>query len=655
MARRSWKRNGVKGYAVGGMPDGMDPAMQQAIQGYLNQTGRTLPPPSAVTGPSPQEMARMQADARLRNSMNQRMPPQQGMTPGVMANPKDKTGIDLSGFDLDLPHRAELARASLPSMPENVRRGYEKAIAEYDAGRAGMSGQQGLVSNNGAGLIANQGMDPRMQQQGMPQQGMDAYKQAMQGAPSQIGSQGMQQQGMDAYKQALQGAPSQIGSQGQQGMDSRMQQMQQQAMQMAMQRQQAMQRAGLTPRDLPSAEALKGMPASQVREVLGKTLLGPQGYQQLQRQAMQMGDVSPRIMNNGGMFGQPPRQAPQQQGMVSNNAGGMMGQQPQQRSPFQQFQQASGMGQPPQQRSPFQQGIGGMGAAASGARVGAFADGGSVDSRMAELDRYLSDPNLKMVRTKSGKFQFVPINQPAKRKAAAPKPAAKPMAKAAPKSRAAANEVPGRKGTNFKPKTGGGGMKAIQRPLSAFTGSKVKPVKPTGMKKSTPLPRDMTGVNQTPIRGRDIAGSMAKGALMAAGPGMARAGVGMLGKGIEKGLKMARKPLTESRMSNVLARARPGEVVPRLPGSAKPASLGSKTARMPKASEYKSPSMKTGAAKRASEALKKRNVTAEEAMDMMQGYRDGGLAKKGKPVPRGYHRMPDGRVMKNSAHKRGRK
>jgi hypothetical protein len=465
----------------------------------------------------------------------------------------------------------------------------------------------------------------------------------------------MQQMQQQAMQMRQQGMP-----QGQQGMDPRMmQQMQQQAMQMAMQRQQQMQQQGMRPDQLPSARTLQQMPTNQARQVLGQTLLGPQGFQQMQQQFMNQAGIRPSEMKynmGGGPMAQQMGQRPQQQGMASNNAGGMMGQQPQQRSPF---QQASGMGQQPQQRSPFQQGIGGMGAAASGARVGAFADGGSVDSRMAELDRYLSDPNLKMVRTKSGKFQFVPINQPAKR-AAAPKPAAKPMAKAAPKSRAAANAVPGASG---KMKTGGGGMKGIQRPLSAFTGSKVKPVKPTGMKKSTPLPRDMTGVNQTPIRGRDIAGSMAKGAATGAMLGMGgmgmlgrAAGLGRSGKGVSKAVEMPKPmkaPAPAKASAPMTARA------PSLPGVPKnftmpetAVSLGSKTARVPKpkpkakASEYKSPRPKPGAAKRALEARKDRLVSEEEMLDMAQGLRDGGLA-----VRKGYHRMPDGRVMKNSAHK----
>lgn len=123
--------------------------------------------------------------------------------------------------------------------------------------------------------------------------------------------------------------------------------------------------------------------------------------------------------------------------------------------------------------------------------------------------------------------------------------------------RTRANRVPGARG---KPRTGAGSISNIERPLSEFTGSRIEAARPTGMEKSTPLPRDMTGVNQTPIRGRDIAGAVAKGGaeglLMGMGPGALRK---LLDKGL---LAAANKPLTQAKLSQMLGRARPGEVVP---------------------------------------------------------------------------------------------
>jgi hypothetical protein len=65
---------------------------------------------------------------------------------------------------------------------------------------------------------------------------------------------------------------------------------------------------------------------------------------------------------------------------------------------------------------------------------------------MSELDRYLKDPSKKLIRTASGKFQFVDV---------APKAAARPAMKSAPKT-ATANAVPGTK--QVRPRIGGGSI-----------------------------------------------------------------------------------------------------------------------------------------------------------------------------------------------------
>jgi hypothetical protein len=75
------------------------------------------------------------------------------------------------------------------------------------------------------------------------------------------------------------------------------------------------------------------------------------------------------------------------------------------------------------------------------------------NARMAEIDRYLKDPDTKLVKTASGKLQF----RDAKPKAKVASPAARDEAQARRISRpVAANAVPGKQQT--APKTGGGSV-----------------------------------------------------------------------------------------------------------------------------------------------------------------------------------------------------
>lgn len=71
-----------------------------------------------------------------------------------------------------------------------------------------------------------------------------------------------------------------------------------------------------------------------------------------------------------------------------------------------------------------------------------------VNARMAEMDKYLKDPSKRLIRTASGKFQFVDI-----------KPAAKSAAKPAQKSADNPNAVPGR--DQKKPRIGGGSIPTV--------------------------------------------------------------------------------------------------------------------------------------------------------------------------------------------------
>lgn len=244
-----------------------------------------------------------------------------------------------------------------------------------------------------------------------------------------------------------------------------------------------------------------------------------------------------------------------------------------------------------------------------------------VDRRMAEIDKYLKDPDLELVRTPNG-FQFREKRKPTP---AAPTPK---IPKPSPKTVASAS-------TTYKPYRGKGGSSSSNAlPLSEFSSSgKRQAARPldASMKRSTPLPRDMTGVNQTPIRGRDIAGAVAKGGveglMMGVGPGALGAGKALLGKGVDNALlAAASKPLTRGRMSNVIARARPGETVP-------PSSIVTPRFKSDRANRLRD--MPPRLSDTAKEKLAKGEITKDEAIRMTLGFKRGfkrGGTAKAKPA-----------------------
>lgn len=123
----------------------------------------------------------------------------------------------------------------------------------------------------------------------------------------------------------------------------------------------------------------------------------------------------------------------------------------------------------------------------------------------------------------------------------------------------AANAVPGRRQAKPKPSGGGSVATPSRGPSKERRGAGA-----IGRGGKDPVaPRDMRGVNQTPITGKDIAKSMAtgalKGAAMAGGAGAARAGARAAGSAATKGVVKAAKKMFPKK-GDVLARTRPGEV-----------------------------------------------------------------------------------------------
>ncbi len=241
--------------------------------------------------------------------------------------------------------------------------------------------------------------------------------------------------------------------------------------------------------------------------------------------------------------------------------------------------------------------------------------GKPVDLRMAQYDKYINDPNMELVRTASGKFQF------RERKAAAA-----PKAKPKPKT-ASANLVPGGGG---KSRTGGGSIptpKRNPRPLSAFTGRK-----PRGL--DTP-----TAVTPPSVSSRDDYSSprakrnmqIAEGALM-----LSPLGRGMsMGRGaasVAPGLSKYTRALEANRAGNITTREAMEQMGMKVPGI--PRGRGASKAS-------KAPAMSRGAknAKSAQEALRRRDVTVDEASDMAMGFRRGGAVKK-KAAARGRMAKP---------------
>ena len=110
-------------------------------------------------------------------------------------------------------------------------------------------------------------------------------------------------------------------------------------------------------------------------------------------------------------------------------------------------------------------------------------------------------------------------------------------------------------------------------------------------------------------------------ALGAAGKGIQAAkryGTKLLDKGIRN--LSQRNLLTPERMSSALARTRPGEPVPSLPGA-------SSALRPSGKSEYASSPLNADRTQKALAALRRGEITPEEALQMVKGLKKGGRVK----------------------------
>lgn len=265
-----------------------------------------------------------------------------------------------------------------------------------------------------------------------------------------------------------------------------------------------------------------------------------------------------------------------------------------------------------------------------------------VNARMAEMDKYLKDPSKRLIRTASGKFQFVDA-----------KPTAKSAAVPTKKSTDNPNAVPG--SAQKKPSIGGGSIPTPKSP-NAVPGRDQKKPRIGGGSIPTPSlrpsrgrvgagalgrggkdpegPRDMTGVNQTPISGTDIAKSLAKGAasgLAAATPLGRFRKAATAAKAGPKLLPAPVKRLTgPSEMKSLPAPAK------RLPAPPKPKGKTKSSAARKKADNKTREEVKKGFEKRfkdlkikkrvaeARSDLKEKKLTAGEASDKALGFRRGG-------------------------------
>lgn len=256
------------------------------------------------------------------------------------------------------------------------------------------------------------------------------------------------------------------------------------------------------------------------------------------------------------------------------------------------------------------------------ARNQSFAEGGSVkkdpsylNSRMAQLDAYLADPSLKLIRTKSGKFQFV----------SAKPPAIKTSSRATTK---AATPPPIAKQKKIKSSVNNAGRNAL--PLSEFN-AKGKRVKAAPLASPTKVnaPRTKSdkelkiGLYEPKFQKKSSA-YIASSLLPLGGP-MGKVGSKIGGKIVGKIdsviQRAANRPLTQSRLSATLARTRPGEVA-RMP---RDAIAGAN--RVVKNSEYKAKPISAKNVGKVKGELNKRLLSPEEAVDKALGYRRGGKAR----------------------------
>lgn len=251
--------------------------------------------------------------------------------------------------------------------------------------------------------------------------------------------------------------------------------------------------------------------------------------------------------------------------------------------------------------------------------------GKSVDLRMSQMDKYLKDPDMELVRGPTGKFQFRERKAPTSTAAPTPRPKLNPNAVAGagtgdmtprgggsiptPKVRRNPNAVAGA-GTGDKTPRGGGNIptpKVRPNPNSVAGGGSgdmtprgggiETPARPRanrvpGASSGVPRPRALplsafdskgnrqaarpldtpTRVKPPVVRGRDDYSSprakrnmgTAKDLLATTATGLGLGAAGSLASRVigKAAGKLANKPLTQSQLSQLLGRARPGEVVP---------------------------------------------------------------------------------------------
>lgn len=269
---------------------------------------------------------------------------------------------------------------------------------------------------------------------------------------------------------------------------------------------------------------------------------------------------------------------------------------------------------------------------AEGGMIKKYAKGGNIstdmgrgkpiDLRMAQMDKYLKDPDMELVISPAGKFQFRERKAPTSTAAPTPRPKLNP------------NAVAGAGTGNKTPR--GGGMKALETRSERDTRANRLPGASSGVPRTRALPLsafDSKGNRQaarpldTPTR---VKPPVVKGRDDYSSPRAKR------NMGIAQAALATVAPLGLGRIATAGRTARAASEAPKYSGYTKALEAnrkGSITAReameqmgMPYAGRG-APSRKAMNTRRALEALRGRNVTAEEAVDMTLGFKRGGITK----------------------------
>jgi hypothetical protein len=221
-----------------------------------------------------------------------------------------------------------------------------------------------------------------------------------------------------------------------------------------------------------------------------------------------------------------------------------------------------------------------------------------LDARMAELDKYLRDPTLKLGRGQAGKLQFRKIDEQKKAVKVTPKTTtAAASASTATKTSKPTREISGIRGLADKMRAAGVGGKEFSR-VGAGT--------------------------------IDIPARKAKAAAEEAKKAADREEVLKdIGSGLKEGIAAG---------ASVLPLGRAIQGVRGLANMVRAAEAGMKSRRLAQR------------VRGAKEAFSRGNVTAEEAMDMMRGYKKGGKIKPGK-VRTVMHEFKAGELKSSSGKK----